>query len=209
MKCSSFFSPLQVAQVLLPLPEHVLHLRGTPSVPFSHGILVASEPRPPHPSSEMWAVMGRDFFHGPPSRPPASHSSGLISHWRPHFSCPAYMVPELTPTPSVTSLGPQPANQLIPSLWSLQLIQRLTHDPRECPEIHPRTFVETIRKGPPSFTEVTKFGAAGPSATTGDSLPENEADTKVSGVRDGDRLLVTWFKHLDPAVPEVILEIYS
>lgn len=27
MECSSFLSPLQVAQVLLPLPEHVLHLR--------------------------------------------------------------------------------------------------------------------------------------------------------------------------------------
>lgn len=26
MKCNSFFSPLQVAQVLFPLPEHVLHL---------------------------------------------------------------------------------------------------------------------------------------------------------------------------------------
>ena len=47
------------------------------------------------------------------------------------------------------------------------------------------------------------------SATTGDSLPEDEAIMKESRVRDRDRFLVTLFKHLDPAVPEVIPEIYS
>lgn len=46
-----------------------------------------------------------------------------------------------------------------------------------------------------------------PFVTTRDNLPENEANTKESRVRHGDRILVTLFKHPDPAVPEAIPEI--
>ena len=46
-----------------------------------------------------------------------------------------------------------------------------------------------------------------PSVTTRDSMPKNEANTKKSRMSDGDRVLVTLFKHLDPAVPEAIPEI--
>lgn len=46
------------------------------------------------------------------------------------------------------------------------------------------------------------------SATTRNTLPENEAHTKESKVRGGDRFLVVLFKHLDPAEPEAIPEIY-
>lgn len=48
-----------------------------------------------------------------------------------------------------------------------------------------------------------------PPATTNDSFPKNEANTKESRVRDGDRFLVTVYKHLDPTVPEAMAEIHS
>ena len=68
MKCSSFFSPLQVAQVLFPLPEHVLHLREAPMVTDIHGIPGAPGPLPhflPQKGGLWWAVVGKACFHVP------------------------------------------------------------------------------------------------------------------------------------------------
>lgn len=47
------------------------------------------------------------------------------------------------------------------------------------------------------------------SFTIRDSLPENDVTTKELRVRGGDRVLVTLFKHLNPAVSEAIPEIES
>lgn len=102
MKCSSFFSPLQVAQVLFPLPEHVLHLRGAPMVTDSRGIPVAPGPLPhflPQKVGLWWARLASTC---PPPRSSASHSSAPTSYWRPPFSpLPrAYTVQGLVPHPS-------------------------------------------------------------------------------------------------------------
>ena len=163
MKCSSFFSPLQVAQVLFPLPEHVLHLRGAPMVTDSRGIPVAPGPSPnilPPRGGLWWA---RSASTCPPSRPPASHSSAPTSYWSPPFSPTPQRLhsSRACPIPPVTSLGPQPGQPVHSTSLATGLIQRLTHEPGGCVEIYPRTFVGTLRKGSCFPTEVAELGAGG------------------------------------------------
>ena len=194
---------------MLPRPEHVLHLTGH-TVRTTQRVLGSWWlPEPPSPTPAKSFLMEVDCA-GPGWLPPAPPPRVPRFPVEISSSHPAHVAHRLAPTPAMTSLGPRPGQ----SAYSISLAtvtdRRMGHDPCECNEIHPRTFVGTIRKGTSFSPEVTKLGAAGgPLCHHRDSLPENDANTKESRVRDGDRFLVIWFKHLDPAVPEATPEIYS
>lgn len=94
MKCNSFFSPLQVVQVLLPRPEHVLHLRGAHT---NRQLWDHLSEDPPHPKSFLmqllWTWVASTCL--PPR--PASGGSAPASLWRLPLSHPAHNIPGLPP----------------------------------------------------------------------------------------------------------------
>lgn len=192
---------------MFPLPEHVLHLRGTHRQYHSDSDGVLGTSRGSTPKSCLIYVDcgGHGLL-------PSAHHLGLLLVAVPQF--PFGDHPSPTQSPEFMGLSPPLLCQLGTSAWPVSLlspwppwlIQRWAHDPGECNETCPITFVGTFRKGIPFSTEITKLG---------DGLPENKANTKESRVRNGNRFFRTLFKHLDPAVPSagwnILLntEIYS